>query len=245
MVGVTDNNTKAKETFDKVMAKVKSTPIKVLPAIAVEEKEASYDTYEDVDAIKQRFNNISSPNNWNQVDVIDKQSWDKLISQFWVDTRIPVSKDMADYEALSPAEKVLMQRVFVGLTMLDTLQAEDGVLSLLISGKFDGFETSVLNKIAFDESIHNKSYSTIFQTLMTNSQEIDKVFQWSLENEFLQYKVKKIQQVYAEGSIYQKLIADVMLETFLFYSGFYLPVLWRGSKKMMNTSEIIALIIRK
>lgn len=31
---------------------------------------------------------------WNQIeDAIDKATWEKLTSQFWLDTRIPVSND--------------------------------------------------------------------------------------------------------------------------------------------------------
>ncbi|MDN6126544.1 MAG: ribonucleotide-diphosphate reductase subunit beta, partial [Lactiplantibacillus plantarum] len=34
--------------------------------------------------------------NWDRVsDAIDKSTWEKLTEQFWLDTRIPVSNDMA------------------------------------------------------------------------------------------------------------------------------------------------------
>lgn len=237
---------KAKETLNKVMTKIKEVPINAIPSLGrMEEiKESKVGIVHELDVIAQRFNEIAVPNNWDTIDPFDKQSWDKLISQFWVDTRIPVSKDMADYDKLSDAEQVLMQRVFTGLTMLDTIQAEDGALTLLNSGMLSEFETANVIKIGFDETIHNKSYSTIFQTLVSSSKQISEIFQWSLENEYLQYKAKRIQQVYTHGTFFQKIIASALLEGFLFYSGFYLPVLWRGSNKMMNVSEVISLILR-
>ena len=62
---------------------------------------------------------------WNQVeDTLDKQTWEKLTSQFWLDTRIPVSNDLADWRSLSDIEQDVVNKAFVGLTLLDTLQSE-------------------------------------------------------------------------------------------------------------------------
>src|SRR5699024_1880103 len=38
--------------------------------------------------------------------------------------------------------------------------------------------------------------------------------------------------------------ASVLLESFLFYSGFYLPLYWATKAKLPNTADIIRLIIR-
>lgn len=91
--------------------------------------------------------------------------------------------------------------------------------------------------------IHAKSYSTIFSTLRTPTQ-IDDIFSWTEENEYLQYKAKRIQEVYRFGNELQKRVASVFLESFLFYSGFYTPLYYVGMGKMSNVAEIIKLIIR-
>ena len=39
-------------------------------------------------------------------------------------------------------------------------------------------------------------------------------------------------------------IASVFLESFLFYSGFYLPMYWSSRAKLTNTADLIRLIIR-
>lgn len=198
-----------------------------------------------VESIRSRFQHDFEANNWDRISKEDKQDWEKSTSQFWLDTRIPISKDRPDHGKLSPEERTLMNKVFVGLTALDTLQADDGVLSVLTSDIWDGFERAFQAKIMFDESIHNKTYSTIFQTLVASSKDITNIFDWASTNKQLQYKAKLVQYVYAKGTIYQKIIMDVLLESFLFYSGFYLPMLWLGSKKMTNVGEAIKLIIRR
>lgn len=181
--------------------------------------------------------------NWNKIeDALDKAVWEKLTEQFWLDTRIPVSKDLADWKKLEEHEKTLFNRVFGGLTLLDTLQSESGVKSLIPYVRTK-HEEAVLNNIMFMESVHAKSYSTIFSTFNTE-QEITEVFKWIEENPYLQYKANKIEEIYQNGTSLEKKVASVLLESFLFYSGFYTPLKYLGETKMMNTAEVIKLIIR-
>lgn len=181
--------------------------------------------------------------NWNRLeDILDKATWEKLTEQFWLDTRIPVSNDIADWKRLEEHEKALFNHVFGGLTLLDTVQSETGVKSL-IKDVTTMHEEAVLNNIVFMESVHAKSYSTIFSTFNTPA-EVDEVFEWVKENPYLQYKANRIEEIYKNGTALQKKAASVLLESFLFYSGFYTPLRYLGETKMVNTSEIIKMIIR-
>lgn len=181
--------------------------------------------------------------NWNQVeDIIDKVTLDKLNSQIWLDTRVPVSNDMDDWRTTSAKEKDVIGKVFGGLTLLDTLQSQDGVLALKESVRTQ-HETAVLNNIQYMESIHAKSYSTIFSTLNTK-REIDEIFAWTDNNELLQFKAITINEIYQNGSDLERKVASVLLESFLFYSGFYTPLWYLGNNKLMNVAEVIKLIIR-
>lgn len=189
------------------------------------------------------INDVMNAINWNKIeDKIDEATWRKLTEQFWLDTRIPLSNDLNNWRDLSRTEKDLMNKMFAGLTMLDTLQSEDGVLSLLPDVRTQ-HEEAVLSNIHFMESVHAKSYSSIFSTF-NSPREIDELFEWIKENKYLQYKAKRIRQVYAKGTPLQKKAASVLLESFLFYSGFYTPLRFLGESKMANTAEIIKLIIR-
>lgn len=181
--------------------------------------------------------------NWNKVeDMVDKLTWEKLTSQFWLDTRMIPSNDIADWKKLTQVEKTLFNKAFAGLTMLDTLQGEDGNAAIMKNTRTQ-HEIAVLTNIQFMEQVHAKSYSTIFSTLAT-PKEIDEIFQWTEDNEFIQYKASRIREIYLNGTPLQKKAASVLLESFLFYSSFYAPLWYMGNGKMINVAEIIRLIIR-
>lgn len=181
--------------------------------------------------------------NWNQIeDMVDKLTWEKLTEQFWLDTRIPLSNDLDDWRTLSAAEKDMIGKVFGGLTLLDTLQSEDAIERLRQSIRTQ-HEEAVLNNIQFMESVHAKSYSSIFSTLNTKA-EIESIFNWTNSNEVLQYKAAKINDAYKNGTDLQAKAASVLLESFLFYSGFFAPLYYLGNNKLANVAEIIKLIIR-
>ena len=181
--------------------------------------------------------------NWNNLeDQIDKATWEKLTEQFWLDTRIPLSNDLADWREFSAADKDVVAKVFGGLTLLDTLQSQDGIAALKKDIRTQQ-EEAVFNNIEFMVSVHAKSYSSIFSTLNT-PKEIAEIFAWTDSNEILQYKAQKINDIYQNGTSLQKKVASVFLETFLFYSGFYTPLYWLGHNKLANVAEIIKLILR-
>lgn len=181
--------------------------------------------------------------NWNAIeDDLDKQTWDKVNNQFWLDTRIPVSNDLDDWRTLSQDEKDLVAKVFGGLTLLDTIQSVDGVEAIREHARTP-HEISVLNQFQLMESIHAKSYSTIFSTLLTNK-EVEEVFSWVETDKHLLYKNDVLMKWYNGGSPLQKKALSVMLESFLFYSGFFTPLYFLGINKLSNVAEIIKLIIK-
>ena len=105
-------------------------------------------------------------------------------------------------------------------------------------------EEAVLTNIAFMEAVHARSYSSIFSTLCS-TKEVDEAFRWSEENPQLQAKARLILEEYdAASDPLQRKIASVFLESFLFYSGFYLPMYWSSRGKLTNTADLIRLIIR-
>lgn len=91
--------------------------------------------------------------------------------------------------------------------------------------------------------VHAKSYSNIFMTLASTPQ-INEAFRWTEENPFVQRKAKIINEFYHGDDPFKKKIASVMLESFLFYSGFYLPFKFSAHSKLTNTADIIRLIVR-
>lgn len=181
--------------------------------------------------------------NWNRVDdEKDAEVWDRLVGNFWLPEKVPVSNDIQSWATLTPQEKELTTRVFTGLTLLDTIQGTVGAVSL-IPDAITPHEEAVYTNIAFMESVHAKSYSSIFSTLIS-TQEIDDAFRWSEENVNLQRKAEIVLGYYHGDSPLKRKVASTLLESFLFYSGFYLPMYWSSRAKLTNTADLIRLIIR-
>ena len=181
--------------------------------------------------------------NWNRVpDEKDAEVWDRLTGNFWLPEKVPVSNDIQSWATLTDYEKTMTMRVFTGLTLLDTIQGTVGAISLIPDAQTP-HEEAVLTNIAFMESVHAKSYSQIFSTLCS-TREIDEAFRWSEENVHLQRKAHIIMGYYRGDDPLKRKVASTLLESFLFYSGFYLPMYWSSRAKLTNTADMIRLIIR-
>lgn len=181
--------------------------------------------------------------NWNRIeDEIDLQVWNRLTSNFWLPEKVPLSNDIPAWKTLTEEEQKLTVRVFTGLTLLDTVQNIVGAPELM-RDSVTPHEAAVLSNVSFMESVHSKSYSSIFSTLCS-MKEIDEAYRWSRENEFLNKKEDLVMKHYNGEDALKKKAASVLLESFLFYSGFYLPMYWSSRSKLTNTADLIRLIIR-
>lgn len=161
--------------------------------------------------------------NWNQsASSLAKIFWDQQWKQMWFPEEIAVSKDIQQWRNFEHQETY--KKVFGGLTLLDTIQTNIGMNEI---AKYNPNlqEKAVLTVFGAFEAIHAKSYSYIFTTLCHND-EIEEIFQWVKKNQQLQYKASKIANIYMSikdndlVSLWKAMFASVMLESFLFYSGF-------------------------
>ena len=185
--------------------------------------------------------------NWNRPDDdFTAMFWNQNIMQFWTDEEIPLSDDKMSWVALKPEERDTYMKVLGGLTLLDTIQGGVGMPKIL--EHVDGLQRkAVLAFMGMMEQIHAKSYSSIFTTL-ANSEEIDQLFKWVEDQPHLQKKAKLISGYYTSivspRDLYMAMAASVLLESYLFYSGFFYPLYLAGQGKMTSSGEIIDLIIR-
>ncbi|MFC0266369.1 class 1b ribonucleoside-diphosphate reductase subunit beta [Alloscardovia macacae] len=181
--------------------------------------------------------------NWNRLeDDKDLEVWDRLTGNFWLPEKVPISNDLPSWNSMTEEEHTLTMRVFTGLTLLDTIQGTVGAVSL-IPDALTPHEEAVYTNISFMESVHAKSYSSIFSTLASTKQ-IDEAFAWSEENEYLQKKASIVLDYYEGDDPLKRKVASTLLESFLFYSGFYLPMYFSSHAKLTNTADVIRLIIR-
>lgn len=183
--------------------------------------------------------------NWNRSSIA-LTLFDQQITQFWKESDVAVSGDLMVWKHFQ--HKETYKKVLAGLTLLDTIQSKIGMLELARATK-DLQESALYTEFAFYEVIHAKSYSRIFTTLCTNP-EIDELFEWVEENKYLQYKANTIAKYYEAIdendpiSLWKAKFASVLLESFLFYSGFFYPLYCAGNGQMKNSAEIINMIIR-
>jgi len=186
---------------------------------------------------------VVRPINWNAIeDPVDLDVWNRLTANFWLPEKVPISNDIQSWASLKEHERTLTMRVFTGLTLLDTIQGTVGSMSIMPDARTP-HEEAVITNIAFMESVHAKSYSSVFSTLCSTD-DIEETFRWSEENEHLQNKGRIILDYYRGDDPLKRKVASTLLESFLFYSGFYLPMHWSSRAKLTNTADLIRLIIR-
>lgn len=186
---------------------------------------------------------ITRPINWNKIeDSVDLDVWNRLTANFWLPEKVPLSNDIQSWGTLRDNEKLVTVRVLTGLTMLDTVQSTVGATRMMTDA-LTMHEEAVFCNISFMEAVHAKSYSSVFSTLIS-TQEIDEAFRWSEDNPHLQKKAQIILDRYTGDDDLKIKITSVFLESFMFYSGFYLPLYWSSRAKLTNTADLIQLIMR-
>jgi ribonucleoside-diphosphate reductase beta chain len=195
-------------------------------------------------------NRIFEAADWSQKDDnFTQMFYEQNIRQFWLPEEISLNGDLLTWKFMTEKEKDVYKKALAGLTLLDTEQGNTGMPSIM--AHVDGNQRkAVLNFMAMMENaVHAKSYSNVFLTLAT-MEEIRGLFEWVQENKYLQKKATIINGLYTsikpndDISLFKAMVGSVFLESFLFYSGFYYPLLCYGQGRLMQSGEIINLIIR-
>ncbi|WP_236630850.1 class 1b ribonucleoside-diphosphate reductase subunit beta [Bifidobacterium aemilianum] len=183
------------------------------------------------------------PINWNNIiDEKDLEVWNRLISNFWLPEKIPLSNDIPSWASLTQLERDTTVRVFTGLTLLDTTQATVGEICQIEYARTE-HEQAVYTNIAFMQAVHARSYSSIFSTLCS-TEETDRAYRWAVANDLLQERVKTELLQYESEDPLERKVAATLLSSLLLYAGFYLPLHFASRGKMMNTADMIRLILR-
>lgn len=186
--------------------------------------------------------------NWSVIgDSFSDTFYSQYTSQFWLPEEIPIFSDLNSWKALSEDERWVYVHASAGLNALDTLQGEVGMYEL--KKYVDGhIRKAVIQFQAMMEDIHAKSYSMMNKTFLTSSEEHE-VFEWIKTEKHLQHKIAVIKETFEDGDdsklgVWKKMAISCVLETALFYSGFFYPLYLAGQGRMTNTAEIFRLIIR-
>ena len=183
------------------------------------------------------------PINWNRVeDEKDLEVWSRLTSNFWLPEKVPLANDLPDWKRLSDIERRQTIRVFTGLTLLDTVQATVGEVSQIADGMTE-HEQAVYTNIAFMQSVHARSYSSVFSTL-TSTPEIDEAYRWAVDNDELQARARAVMVHYVGDDPLKRKASATLLSSLLLYAGFYLPLHFAARGRLTNTADLVRLILR-
>lgn len=183
------------------------------------------------------------PINWNMItDDKDLEVWNRLTANFWLPEKVPLSNDLAAWQQLSAVERTQTMRTFTGLTMLDTVQATVGEVCQIQDAQTE-HEEAVYTNIAFMQSVHARSYSSVFSTLCTTP-EINEAYEWAIDNDLLQARSKAVLTHYFGANPLKRKAASVLLSSLLLYAGFYLPLHFSVHATLTNTADMIRLILR-
>ncbi|GMK47620.1 class 1b ribonucleoside-diphosphate reductase subunit beta [Paenibacillus glycanilyticus] len=188
--------------------------------------------------------------NWNVPEDYVNTLWNQNVMQFWTDEEFPISDDLGDWHEMTSAERTVYKSVLAGLTGLDTQQAGEG-MPLIALHTEDHRKKAVMSFMAMMESIHAKSYSSIFATLITSEDTAYLLEEWAPSQRNLVYKAERIGSYYRallkpNATVYERYmacVASVFLESFLFYSGFYYPLHQAGQGRMTTSGEVIRKIM--
>lgn len=214
----------------------------------------------------KKIERIYTSANWNQPeDDFTQDFFMELKSNIWHPEEIPVTTDKNTWVEMQEKQQWAYAQNLQLLTYLDTYQGDLGmpVVARALPSRFHQ-RKAMLGMMGFEEtSIHAKSYSSIFQTLIPE-QEKD-LITWSENNQALQELVGTIVTQYEKMDkfifyrdsgvmdeddllykveLWKTMVTSVFLESFLFYSGFYYPLYFYAQGKLMQSGEIINLIIR-
>ncbi|AAX92321.1 ribonucleotide reductase of class Ib (aerobic), beta subunit [Staphylococcus phage Twort] len=194
---------------------------------------------------KDKIKNLEAVN-WNEEDEMANNFWELATTSFWLPEDFDISRDVSSWNKLTDIEKDTYKKVLAGLTGLDTKQSVEG-MSLIAHHEPRTRFAQVYTAFDFYESIHAKSYSHIFTTLLLNKETNYLLNEWVEQEPHLKKKAQYI------GYFYEKLeqpnpstfdrymakVASAFLESALFYSGFYYPLLLSGQGVMVQSGTTI------
>ncbi|OME54066.1 class 1b ribonucleoside-diphosphate reductase subunit beta [Paenibacillus odorifer] len=191
--------------------------------------------------------------NWNELtkDSVAMRFWNQNVQQLWFPEDYNPANDKATWDLMDSNQKDVYKKALIKLTHLDTEQFGQGMPLLVLHTKNQHI-ASVFSYMQMMEAVHAKSYSNIFQSLITDSQEERDLYAWQESNQNLQGIAEIVVGMYhklfdpkpSKKDLYLAMVASVFLESFLFYSGFFYPLYLAGNGKMINSAEIIWAIIR-
>lgn len=171
-----------------------------------------------------------------------------MLANFWIPNEINMSNDLKQWKELTDQEQVAFKKIIGLLAFLDSIQTD-------YSGKIADYLTdsslsALMQVLAFQEVVHNQSYSYVLSSLV-DQQEQEDIFEYWKHDQVLQERNQFITDGYQEfidspsvDTFLKSIVYDVVLEGLFFYAGFAFFYNLARNQKMVSTSTMINYINR-
>ncbi|MFD1019239.1 ribonucleotide-diphosphate reductase subunit beta [Thalassobacillus hwangdonensis] len=187
--------------------------------------------------------------NWDDI----RFSWaypmyKNMLANFWVPDEINMGTDLKQWSQLSEMEQDTFKKIIGLLAFLDSIQTD-------YSGKIadhltDSSLSALMQVLAFQEVIHNQSYSYVLSSLV-EQQEQERIFDFWKHDPIIKERNNFIAEGYEDfvrdpslDHFLKSIVYDVVLEGLFFYTGFAFFYNLARNGKMVSTSTMINYINR-
>ncbi|ASF37899.1 ribonucleotide-diphosphate reductase subunit beta [Halobacillus halophilus] len=171
-----------------------------------------------------------------------------MLANFWIPNEINMSNDLKQWGTLSDQEQATFKKIIGLLAFLDSIQTD-------YSGKIADYLTdsslsALMQVLAFQEVVHNQSYSYVLSTLVDQGEQ-EEIFEYWKHDDVLIERNQFITdgyQAFADDpsveTFLKSIVYDVVLEGLFFYAGFAFFYNLARNNKMVSTSTMINYINR-
>ncbi|RAL21066.1 ribonucleotide-diphosphate reductase subunit beta [Thermoflavimicrobium daqui] len=193
--------------------------------------------------------NTTNLREWNRI----KYDWAfklyrTMLNNFWVPEEIPLASDAKEFNELSTAERHAFDKTISFLNFLDSIQGENlpNINEYITAPEV----SSLLNIQAFQEEIHAQSYSYILDSVCSPETRENIYDEWRNDEHLLERNrfIADLYQQFVEQKDDRQFVrtcmANFLLESLYFYSGFSFFYSLARAGKMTATATIIKYIQR-
>ncbi|SFJ68631.1 ribonucleotide-diphosphate reductase subunit beta [Thermoflavimicrobium dichotomicum] len=193
--------------------------------------------------------NTTNLREWNRI----KYDWAfklyrTMLNNFWIPEEIPLASDAKEFKELSVAERRAFDKTISFLNFLDSIQGENlpNINEYVTAPEV----SSLLNIQAFQEEIHAQSYSYILDSVCSPETRENIYDEWRNDEHLLKRNrfIADLYQQFVEHKDDRQFVrtcmANFLLESLYFYSGFSFFYTLARAGKMTATATIIKYIQR-
>jgi ribonucleoside-diphosphate reductase beta chain len=171
-----------------------------------------------------------------------------MLANFWTPFEINMQTDKKQFNQLTDFEREAFLKIIGLLALLDSIQTD--YAGRVADYLTDSSLQALMVTLAFQEVVHNQSYSYVLSSLV-DKQEQDRVFEyWKTEptlrkrNDFVTSGYIEFAEHPTLENFLKSIVFDVILEGLFFYSGFAFFYNLARNQKMVSTSTMINYINR-